>query len=90
MAMGRPPKGPALVDGLAGDAEDKRRLRVMLETINGTRTVDHACAQLNVSRTRFFQLRDQALEGALSGLEREKPGRKPKQEEPDKVRELQS
>ena len=81
--MGRPPKGPAHVDKLDGSELAKERLRVVLETIAGTKTIKDACEQLGISESRFDQIRAEALQGAISGLEPGKPGRRPKQTEQD-------
>jgi hypothetical protein len=63
------------VDGLSGTAESKHRLRIVLETLMGDLTVEEACVELGVSEARFHELRQQALAGALSGLEPKRPGR---------------
>ena len=57
------------VERLSGDAEAKRRLRVILETVSGERSIEDACAELGVSPSRFHELRREALESALRGLE---------------------
>lgn len=81
MRPGRPPKGVEHVSGLEGPEETKRRLRVILETLSGERTVAQACAELEIGEARFHTLRQQALQGALEGL---RPGRagRPRKEEP--------
>ena len=73
--MARKPAGPETVDKLEGSEEAKRRLRIVLETIRGGRTVEDACACLGVGATRFEELRKQALEGALAALEAKPMGR---------------
>jgi len=92
MKTGRPQKGPAHVDKLKGTGVAKERLRVVLETLAGTKTIKDACAQLGISESRFDQIRAEALQGAISGLEPRKPGRPPKQIEKDTplVEELQT
>ena len=40
-----------------------------------------ACEELDVSKTRFHEIRDEALLGALSSLEPSPVGRPPKEEE---------
>lgn len=75
--MARPTKGVDHVDSLAGPAESRRRLKMVLETIAGERTVDSACAELSISPARFAQLRTEALSGALAALEPRAPGRPP-------------
>jgi len=88
--MARPQKGPAHVDKLDGSLQAKERLRVVLETIAGTKSVKDACAQLGISESRFDQIRQEALQGALEGLEPGKPGRPAKEvEDTTLVDELQ-
>jgi transposase-like protein len=79
--MGRPCKGPNLVDGLDGSAEARTRLRIVLETIAGQRTVAEACAALGIQEAAFHKMRDKALAGAMAGLEPGTPGR-PRHEDP--------
>jgi transposase-like protein len=89
--MGRPCKGPSLVDGLEGSDEARRRLRIVLETISGQQTVADACAALGIGEAAFHKMRTQALESAIAGLEPGTPGR-PRREEPPEaaqVREME-
>lgn len=90
--MGRRPGGVEQVGRLAGDAEAKRRLRVVLETLSGERTIEEACAELSVSESRFHELRRAALESALEGLAPGASGR-PKREapapDPERLAELE-
>ena len=74
---GRPPLGPGIVENLAGNAESKRRLRVILEVIAKEKTVEAACRELGIERARFYQLERAALEGALESLEPRRPGPPP-------------
>lgn len=68
MSAGRPPQGWNHVDRLeAGDAE-KRRLKIVLETLSGALSVEQACEELGVSASRFHELRRDALQAALDGL----------------------
>lgn len=83
MARGRPPKGIGHVDGLSGSRESKRRLRIILQTLTGERTIEQARKTLMISTSRFHQLRRQALEGAIEGLEHQSPGR-PQAPTPDR------
>lgn len=73
--MGRPPKGLDHVKSLPGDRTSKHRLRVVLETVMGDRTVDSACRELDISEARFHVLRREALEGALGALSPSPRGR---------------
>jgi len=75
MARGRRPKGPKLVDGLEGSAEAKRRLEVILESLNGKWTVAEARAQLGLGEARFHELRTEILQLALNRAEPRLPGR---------------
>jgi transposase-like protein len=68
MGAGRPPDGPKHANHLDGDDESKRRLRVVLETLSGERSVESACEELGVSASRFHELRREALQAALDGL----------------------
>jgi len=92
MVRGRPPLGLKHVDGLEGPQESKRRLRVILQTLSGECSVAEACKALGVSESRFHQLRREALEGALGGLEAHAAGR-PAAEPPEltsRVAELEA
>ncbi len=75
MARGRRPKGPKLVDGLDGSAEAKRRLQVILESMNGKWTVAEARAQLGLSEARFHELRTKIMQAALERSEPQPVGR---------------
>ena len=75
MGAGRPPDGWKHVERLEGSEAHKHRLRVVLETLSGTRTVEQACEELGVSASRFHELRHEALQGALDGLAPGPPGR---------------
>ena len=81
MRVGRPPLGPALVDGLEGGELEKERLRAMLATLAGTCTIDEACSSVGLGRSRFLELRERALEGGLEALAPGVPGRPPKRVE---------
>ncbi len=75
MNRGRPPDGVGHVDRLEGPDELKRRLRVLLETIVGSRSVAQACEELHVSESRLHELRREALVGALGALMPKPAGR---------------
>src|SRR5262245_55508814 len=68
MHRGRPPNGVGHVDRLEGPEELKRRLRVVLETVVGSKSVAQACEELQVSESRLHELRREALVGALGAL----------------------
>lgn len=73
--MGRPPEGPGLADKLEGPEDEKKRLRVILETVAGQRTIASACDELGIKPARFHELRTQALQAALEGIAPGSPGR---------------
>lgn len=73
--MARPVMGSDLVNKLSGTEEAKARLKVILDTVAGHRTIEQACTDLGISRSRFFELRDRVLQAAVSDLEPKPPGR---------------
>jgi len=75
MPAGRLPKGPRLVDGLEGSRAAKRRLRLILETIAGTRSVGSVCEELDICEAAFYKLRTRTLQEAVEGLEPRPMGR---------------
>lgn len=79
MPGGRPPKGPRLADGLDASAEARKKLRVILETVAGTCTVEEACETLGVGPAAFYKLRERTLQEAATSLEPRKVGRPKKQ-----------
>jgi len=72
---GRLPVGPEYVDQLDASTTAKERLKVVLQTLAGTCRVQEACERLDICEQRFHQLRQEALEAALAGLEPGLPGR---------------
>jgi hypothetical protein len=75
---GRYPSGPEFVDKLHGSALAKERLRVLLETVARDRRIGDACAYLGISAPRFDQIRIEGLQGALTALEPQPAGRRPR------------
>ncbi len=90
--MARPPNGPDMVDGTEGSPDAKARLKVILETIAGTKTIAEACGVLGMCEAAFFKLRTRVVQEAVEGLEPRKPGRKPRETSVDeaKIRGLES
>ena len=73
---GRYPAGlEECIDELEGTLEDKQRLQSILATVCGAARLFESCAALDVGETRFRQLRQQALQGALDGIKAKPPGR---------------
>jgi transposase-like protein len=78
-----------MVEHLQGSAQAKQRLRVVLETLTGSRRVQEACQELGIGEVRFNQLRLEALEGALAALECKPKGRPPRAAAPASAAELE-
>jgi hypothetical protein len=76
---GRYPAGLEYVDKLDGAAADKERLKVILETLFGEARLLEACTRLGIRETRFHQLRDRALQGALDAITPRPAGRPSRQ-----------
>jgi hypothetical protein len=72
---GRPALGVERVDRLDGEADDKQRLKLILETVTGAKSVEEACAELDVAPSHFHRLRERALAGALNALAPKPMGR---------------
>lgn len=68
MARGRPPLGTRLLDKVAGAAAAKERLRLIIETLAGQRSVKDASQCLGVTERRFYDLRTEFLERSLEEL----------------------
>jgi hypothetical protein len=75
MAKGRPPLGPELVDNIAGSEHAKERMKILLETITGYRTVSSACEALGIGESAFYKMRSEWLEASLVTLEPKGAGR---------------
>ena len=73
--MGRPPLGPRLVDALEIPEDTQKKLRLILETIAGQKSLADAAQELCISETRFHVIRQEALLGAAAALEPGTPGR---------------
>ena len=72
---GRRPAGPELAERLDGSPAACRRMRVILETIAGTRRVGEACTQLGICEQRFEALRATAIRAGIAALEGRPIGR---------------
>ena len=83
---GRRPAGPGYVDQLQGSVEDKRRLKVIMQTMTGELRLLEACRILDVCPQRFHQLREEAMQGALAGLAPRPKGRPRPQLTPEQQR----
>src|SRR6516225_9968517 len=72
---GRWPQGLEYIDKLDGAEQTKERLKAILQTLSGPTRMLEACAQLEIGETRFHQLRQVALQAALSAMEPRPSGR---------------
>ena len=72
---GRWPDGPEYIDKLQGSVEAKERLKAILDTMYTQTRALEACARLDISETRFHQLREAGLQGALTAIESRPAGR---------------
>lgn len=78
MRRGRPALGPRHVEKLDGSPGAKKRLKVILETLAGEKTIPEACSDLGIGGARFHELRDRVLEAAVRELGERPRGRPPK------------
>ena len=74
---GRPPLGLGHVDRLPGSDEARARLRIILATLSGEKTIPEACAELRVGESRFHELRNEFLAKGIESLEPKPLGRPP-------------
>lgn len=72
--------GPELVEDLEGSEAAKHRVKVILETVGGQRTIMEACMELQIGKSAFHELRKRVLQAALSDAEPRPVGRPPKEE----------
>jgi hypothetical protein len=85
--MSRPVQGPEVVERLEGSDEAKRRLKVVLETISGERSVAEACEELCIGKSAFYELRGRVLQASLEDLE-PKPVGRPRKEVSEEETEI--
>jgi len=74
---GRPPLGLQHVDRMPGSREARTRLKIVLATLTGEKTVLEACAELGVGESRFHDLRNEFLSKGVEALEPRPLGRPP-------------
>jgi len=87
MGGGRPNFGVNHVDRIAAPEEEKRRVKIVLQTMTEEISVDEACQRLSIGTSRFHELRREILEGAIEGARPGRPGR-PRQEETKEERKI--
>jgi hypothetical protein len=74
---GRKPIGANLVEHLEGSERAKTRLKAILETVSGQRTIPDVCAELGIQESMFHRVRSEVLQTALDRLEPRPLGRPP-------------
>ena len=80
MSGGRPNKGVDHVDRIDAPNEDKRRAKIVLQTLSEEISVEEACRRLSIGTSRFHELRKEVLSGAIAGARPGRPGRPRKEE----------
>ena len=72
---GRPPLGLGHVNRLPGSDEARARLKIILATMTGEKTIPEACAELRIGESRFHELRNEFLAKGVEALEPRPLGR---------------
>lgn len=72
---GRHAIGPEYAERLTGSELACHRMRVVLETIAGTKRVTEACAELGICQQRFETIRQEAIQAGVAALEPRPAGR---------------
>ena len=72
---GRHAAGPEYAERLEGSALACHRMRVVLETIAGTKRVTDACMELDICQQRFEAIRQEAIQAGVAALELRPAGR---------------
>jgi hypothetical protein len=76
---GRHAVGPEYAEQLEGSALACKRMRVVLETIAGSKRVLEACEELDICEQRFETIRQEAIQAGVTALELRPAGRPRKQ-----------
>jgi hypothetical protein len=79
---GRKPTGTNLVENLEGSQRAKARLKAILETLSGQRSIPEVCEELGIQESMFHRVRSEVLQTALDRLEPRPLGRPPRQVSP--------
>ena len=86
MVRGRKPSGSKLVDSMEGSESAKRRLKVILETLSGSMSIEEACEELGIGPAAFHKLRSRTMQEALDSLAPRPMGRPAKEKTPEQAR----
>jgi len=91
MGQGRKPSGSKVVERLDGSELAKDRLRVILDSLAGKKSIEEACQELGIGQAAFFKLRTRALSETMASLEPRPMGRprKERKEEEEQVEALE-
>lgn len=82
MRKGRPPRGADMADDTKGSEHAKMRLKLILKTVSGEKTVAEAAGEIGMSESAFHGLRSKWLEDAATLLEPARRGRPVKVTDP--------
>ena len=83
---GRKPTGTNLLEHLEGSERAKTRLKAILETLSGERSIPEVCEELGIHESMFHRVRSEVLQTALDRLEPRPLGRPPLPASPHDVR----
>jgi hypothetical protein len=75
-----------LVEHLDGSERAKARLKAILETVSGERSIPDVCEELGIRESMFHRVRSEVLQTALDRLEPRPLGRRPQQPPPHELR----
>lgn len=73
--LGRKPTGTKLLDKFTASPHAQSRMRVILETVSGQKTIPEASEELGIGEAMFHRIRAEALAAALEALEPKPMGR---------------
>jgi hypothetical protein len=83
---GRKPTGTNLVEHLEGSERAKARLKAILDTLSGQRSIPEVCEELGIQESKFHRVRSEVLQTALDRLEPRPLGRPPLPQLPQDLR----
>jgi hypothetical protein len=83
---GRKPTGTNLVEHLEGSERAKARLKAILDTLSGQRSIPDVCEELGIQESMFHRVRSEVLQTALDRLEPRPLGRPPQASSPHELR----
>jgi len=72
---GRKPTGAKLLDKFTASAHALARMRAIMETLSGAKTIPEVCAELEIGEAMFHRIRAEAMQAALEALEPKPMGR---------------